>query len=300
MAVAKRLRLLYYREDWNYRRKAVKRPMRIATLNDIAGYGKLKDILAVLAFRFILPLKFSKELTGQQVKRLLTNVLGLYLFSGIVALSASHQGLDVQEILTRCFRRAFAVSIKEAGVGEERAVGISSKDAQTKVFFSELVEMLKVKGGGKVSKIDKKWRVAMPSGYAKHVFSWHSGKEIRVVPYPTKKYGTGFLVVSECQDKEQREEKRLAMIETCLCAMESFEVEVLKDRVIRPEDLKNEDFAQIVPKDLTQYLESLNITEIISLEQLSNNLSRKVILKNSHAPLPRRITAKTSKKMQKP
>jgi hypothetical protein len=274
--VAKRLRLLYYRENWDYKCKAVNRPMRVATLNDIVSYGKLKDILAVLTFRFILPLKFSKELTEQQVKRLLAYVLGLYVFSGIVALSASHQGLDVEDILTLCFRRAFATCVKKAGVGEERAVGISSKNAQTKVFFSELVKLLKIKGGGKVSKIDKKWRVAMPSGYAKYVLSWHCGKEIRVVPYPTKKYGAGLLVVGECQDKEQREKERQAMIEMCLRAIGSFESEVLKDRVIRPEDIERDisesaDFVQIVPEEITQYLTSLNAREIISLKQLRSN-----------------------------
>jgi DNA-binding transcriptional regulator/RsmH inhibitor MraZ len=250
--------------------------MRRATLKDIADYGKLKDILAVLTFRFILPVKFSKELTEQHVNRLVGNVLGLYVLSGIVALSANHQGLDVEEALTRCFRRALAISVKKAGVGGERAVGISAKSAQTRVFFLELVELLKVKGGGKVSKIDEKWRVAMPSAYAKYVFSWRIGKKTRVVPYPTKKYGAGFLVVGECQDKKRRERERQAMIETCLNAMESFASEVGKDGVFRPEDLErgiseSRDFAQILPKDITDYLAGLNVREIIALNQLRGN-----------------------------
>ena len=265
----KGFRILYYLEKWSYEKPVVQRSsLRRANLEDISNHGQLKDMLAVLVSHFILPLKFYKALTEEQAKRLLFSLIYLRILSGMIAIFANNQGLDTEKTVTDCMRKAFAASVKEAGVERQLAVGISVKNARIESFIPGLLEWLKIRHGGTISKIDSRWRLTLPNKYAKYVLGWNKEKKVHVIPYPTDRFGGGFLIVPVGQDKQRNEEKSSVRVELCLHLLEFFTVELTKNCCISNQELdnaakKNRDFTQILPNVLVQYLSSLNVEEIM-------------------------------------
>jgi len=244
-------------EEWKYR-GVVDRKSRPANLRDIADYGKIEDILGIISHMAFLPLKFCrKKLTEKQVNAVLSNVIWLFLFSGILAATSKPQGLNPYEKLTRCYRESLRSVAQKLGIEELKAIGVPQEKIKAEQFVTEYLTHIKVRDVARASKIDDKFRITLPRFIA-NALGWKVGENVLALPYHTKKFGLGLFLTLE-KAREKKHEKYVQgkqHLEFAISLLENFVSEIGK-RVSREDVEKciDEDveLLNLLPREILQY-----------------------------------------------
>jgi len=249
------LYILYYVEEWEYKKKVVYPSSRPAKLKDVVEYGKLSDILGILSYLAILPIKFSSKLSKDQIENFVGSILQLLLFSSAIAIISKGKGLDPNRELTKCYRKAFDKTITEFGIKDERARGISSEKVGSEDYLNELLSRIKVRQITRISKLDEKFRVTLPR-YSSRSLDWQVGDELLVIPHESKKWGKGFFLYNI--DVKKHAQK--TMVEAEVDMIRSFTLNIIKEVDCQGLEKcieENVDVVKHLPQELQKYAKKL-------------------------------------------